>query len=145
MAKRYTVWACFGVDAESSEQAEQIAYWIVNQEIGKPRRVRLYLEHRINTAVFVSPKMDKMFGPRKPTTVYYDAALKTIEALEQGEKEPDGAFIEETIELVKYGRRFEELVPDGVEEAQKHYDLLLERLEAFREGVYDEDKRPSYQ
>ena len=63
---RYIVWACFGVDADSPEQAKDIinkgfSYNIFDS--GEAWDIdELWGNHRVNTTVFVSPALDKLVG-----------------------------------------------------------------------------------
>ena len=61
---RYTVWACFGVDAESPEQAKEVVNLIVSPEwaMNTSEILSLQDDYRINATVFISPTLDKMFG-----------------------------------------------------------------------------------
>lgn len=55
---RYTVWAVFGVDADSPEQAKSIVNRILEvQSIGE---MNMYSLHRVNVVVLISPGLDKM-------------------------------------------------------------------------------------
>lgn len=57
---RYTVWACFGVDADSPEQAKEIVSYLVDPEWSTAQQVGLSEKCRVNTTVFISPELDKM-------------------------------------------------------------------------------------
>ena len=57
---RYIVWACFGVDAENPEQAKEIVNHVVDAETYS--RIGMYDKYRINATVFISPKLDMLFG-----------------------------------------------------------------------------------
>jgi hypothetical protein len=63
---RYTVWACFGVDAESPRQAKSIINEGMNANVLDSSQMWGLLElwegHQVNTAVFISPKLDEMLG-----------------------------------------------------------------------------------
>lgn len=50
---RYTVWAVFGVDADSPEQAKETVQIIVDAG-------RYYEKLQANVAVFINPELDKM-------------------------------------------------------------------------------------
>ena len=68
---------------------------------------------------------------RRPSTVYYQAALDIIRALESGEEEPVESRTEEAASLLEYGRRYEGLIPEGAEVAEAYYDVALGRLRAL--------------
>ena len=60
MTDRHMVWACFGVDADSPEQAkERVMRAIFLESLDM---MAIHDNHRINATVFVSPKLDEMFG-----------------------------------------------------------------------------------
>ena len=60
---RHMVWACFGVDAESPEQAKEVVNLIVSPEwaMSTSEVMDLLDDYGVNAAVFVSPKLDEMF------------------------------------------------------------------------------------
>lgn len=56
---RYTVWAVFGVDANSPEQAKDMIGEIIS---GKSAAYRIALRDglNVNATVFINPELDKM-------------------------------------------------------------------------------------
>ena len=66
MTDRHMVWACFGVDADSPEQAKQIINKTMSANLLSTAdgwdTLELYNKHRINQTVFISPKLDMLFG-----------------------------------------------------------------------------------
>lgn len=57
---RYMVWACFGVDADSPEQAKDIVMRAIFLE--SLDMMAIHDTHKINATVFISPKLDMLFG-----------------------------------------------------------------------------------
>ena len=68
---------------------------------------------------------------RRPDTPYYAAALRIIEAMETGEERVRLAHLREAEELLVYGREYESLVTEGLEDVQAYYDLALARLKTL--------------
>ena len=57
---RYIVWACFGVDADSPEQAKRAIKRVIDANTAE--RMDLFDRYSINPVVFVSPEFDKLIG-----------------------------------------------------------------------------------
>ena len=59
---RHIVLACFGVDADSPEQAKEAVTHFIEPEMATAQRIGLHDKYRINATVFVSPALDKLVG-----------------------------------------------------------------------------------
>jgi len=61
--KRHIVWACFGVDATSPEQAKRV----VNRIVGPDNKYRqgVYDKGKVNVVVFTNPALDELFNNRR--------------------------------------------------------------------------------
>ena len=57
--KRHIVWACFGVDATSPEQARRVVNRII--EPHSEYRQGVYDKGKVNVVVFTNPALDKLF------------------------------------------------------------------------------------
>ena len=57
---RHMVWACFGVDADSPEQAKEVVMRAIFEQ--GLDMMMIHDKHRINATVFISPKLDMLFG-----------------------------------------------------------------------------------
>lgn len=55
---RHIVWACFGVDADSPEEAKHIVKQVI--DTNSLDRMSLCEAYNVNEAVFISPELDKM-------------------------------------------------------------------------------------
>lgn len=109
------------------------------RSVGRPRNIYALTDDAVKRSEFFSAleaiesavRLGRA-SERRPSTVYYEAALEIIQALETGEEDLDEARIEEATSLLEYGRQYEELIAEGAEVAQAYYDLALARLHAYR-------------
>jgi len=106
--------------------------------VGRPRKIYALTEDRAKRNEFFASveAIESAVSPgraseRRPSTVYYEAALEIIQALEIGEEEPLESRVDEAASLLEYGRGYEGLIPEGAEVAQAYYDVALARLRAL--------------
>ena len=57
--KRHIVWACFGIDANSPEEAKRMVERILTPH--DEYQQDLFLEGNVNVVVFFNPALDKLF------------------------------------------------------------------------------------
>lgn len=108
------------------------------RRVGRPRKIYALTEDRTKRNEFFasleaieSAVRLGSASERRPSTVYYEAALEIIRALESGEEEPLESRMHEAASLLEYGWRYEGLIPEGAEVAQAYYDLALGQLRAL--------------
>lgn len=109
------------------------------RRVGRPRKIYALTEDRAKRSEFFASleaiesavRLGRA-SERRPSTMYYEAALEIIQALESGEEDLVESRMDEAASLLEYGRGYEELIPEGAEVAQVYYDIALARVRALK-------------
>ena len=109
------------------------------QKVGRPRQLYALTDDEgrrseLFAAVEAMESAVRLSGAkeRTPSTVYYEAALKIVDAMETRQQPVSSSRLDEAAALLAYGREYEAMVPEGAEIAQAHYDVAQARVEALR-------------
>ena len=123
------------LEAHELKPAEQAAA----RRVGRPRKRYTLTEDPAKRGEFyagveaiASAERLSRAKERKPSTPHFNRAMQVIEAMERGAEPFSSARLEESADLLAYGRDFEGLIPEGAEIAQACYDRAQARLEAQR-------------